>query len=208
MAIELTPTKTTVELKAMTAVAAGVQSKSTEQDCSTAISCMVHIDHGLDSATTPTGTQYLIQISHEDTGDNAWHDHPSSVITGTTAPTAIATIAEETAGATVIECGASLPALNDVVFFKNSTLANSEFVNVVDRVTTGGSESFTLRDGLKNTQAAGTYYNKAELFSRFVNLESVKRIRVVCNNNYVAGGASCVWRCTITLCQKVTVNVG
>jgi len=181
------------DLIAWTAVASGNQQISNELNCENKIAARIGIYFGLDSATTPVGTEFIIQSSDKDAGDDGWIAI-DRIITGVIAPSAIATDNVETAGATVIECGATIPALGDMVLFKNATVANSEIGSVVARVTTGGSESFTLRDGLTSEQAAGTYYNKAEKYSRLYAFDGVRRLRVVVNNNYAASSASCVVR--------------
>lgn len=200
-----TVTKTIqTELKSITAVAAANQSTSSELDVASKYSALIFIDFGLDSATTPVGTEFRIEVSEKATGTDTWRTFWSA-ITATVAPSAIVTDGTEVATSTQIECGATVPALNDIVFFKNSTIGNSEWGKVVARVTTGGSESFTLLDGLTNDQAGGTYYNKAEQFVVGLDLVSnpAKRLRVVCNNNYAASSASCCWRCAAITADSI-----
>ena len=107
----------------------------------------------------------------------------------------MASDAEEAAGQTVIECGATVPAIGDILFFKNSTIANSEWANVVARVTTGGSETVTLESGLTNVQAAGTYYTQGEHFVLTIDVEAVTRLRVVANNQKGSTNRAICWRC-------------
>ena len=193
----LSPTKTIqTELRAITAVASAAQDKSSELDVSGKMSALLFIDFGLDSATTPVGTEFRIEASQKATGNDTWRNL-MSLITGVIAPVGMVTDGVEAADQTVIECGAVVPALGDIVFFKNATLSLSEWGLVVARVITGGSETVTLLDGLTNQQAQGTYYNKAEQFLIPIDLiqTPATRLRVVCNNNYAASSASCVWRC-------------
>lgn len=185
------------ELEAITAVAANVQSKSSELSLTgQEQQVTIFIDHAKDhaSASVGQGTEYVIQVSEKATGDNAWRTLASftAIIT---APSAIATDAEEAVGQTVIECGATVPAVGDIVFFKNATIANSEWSNVIARVTTGGSETFTIEDGLTNVQAAGTYYTQGEQFVVTIDVKSIKRLRVVCNNTKGTTNRAIVWRC-------------
>ena len=190
------------ELQGITAVASAAQSISSELSCPNQLAATIFIDFGLDSATTPVGTEFMIGVSQKASGNDTWRTI-WSILTGVTAPSAIVTDAQETAGATVIECGATVPALNNIVFLKNSTIGNSEWVKVVARVITAGSESFTIQDGLTNIQAAGTYYDKAEQFIVQLDLPAIKRLRVVCNNNYAASSASCVWRCACITADSI-----
>lgn len=186
------------ELRGITAVASANQDISSELDVSSKLSALVFIDFGLDSGTTPVGTEFRIEVSEKSTGNDTWRTLWNTV-TGTTAPVGMVMDATENAASTVIECGATVPALGDLLFFKNSTIGNSEWARVVARVTTGGSESVTLLDGLTNQQAAITVYNKSEQFVVGIDLVNnpAKRLRVVCNNNYAASSASCCWRCAV-----------
>lgn len=192
------------ELKAITAVVSAAQSVSDIFTTSGKLNGIIFIDFGLDSATTPVGTEFRVETSQKLTGNDTWRTIPGGIrITGTTAPSAIVMDALEAAGQTVIECGATLPALNDIVFFKNATLGNSEWAKVTARVATGGSESFTIQDGLTNGQAAITLYNKAEQFVIPIDLAGIVRLRVVCNNNYATSSASIVWRCALVTCDSI-----
>ena len=172
------------ELLAITAVAADAQQKSSELDVSSYRTATVFIDHARDiaDAAVGAGTEYRIQASEKATGNDTWRTL-YSVVCDITAASSIVMDGTEAAGSTVIECGATLPAAGGTVFFKNATLANSEWGKVVSIVATGGSESFTLSDGLTNSQAAITLFNKAEQFVITLNLETIKRIRVIVNNN-------------------------
>jgi len=173
-------------------------------DCSNKISARLGIQVGLESTTAPVGTQILVQRSNQATGNEDWYTI-DTIITGTVSAVATTTDAVETAGSTLVECGAAVPALNDLVFFKNATIANSEIGRVIARVTTGGSETFTLLDALTNTQAQGTYYNKAEVFDRLYTLEGASRLRCVVNNNYAATAATASVKITCMTCDSVKV---
>lgn len=190
------------ELLAFTAIASAAQQISSIFTPAGKIVGKFLIDFGLDSATTPVGTEIIIQESQKASGDDTWRMIWSAV-TGTVAPSAIVMDAEEAATSTVIECGATVPALNDSVFFKNATIANSEWAKVRARVITGGSESFTIQDGLTNTQAAITLYNKAEQYVVAIPLAAGVRYRVVFNNNYAASSASCVGRVALITLDSV-----
>jgi hypothetical protein len=118
----------------------------------------------------------------------------SSFTASITAPTAVVTDGEEAAAQTEIACGAVVPAVGDIIFFKNATLANSEWANVIGVDATGGSEHFDIEDGLTNTQAAGTYYTQGEQFVLTLDVQSVTRLRVVCNNTKGTTNRAIVWR--------------
>lgn len=204
--MNLSYTKTIeTELKGITAVASGAQSISSTLTVNSELSARVFIDFGLDSATTPVGTQFLIQTSQKDTGDDTWRS-VWETITGITAPAAIATDADEDIGQTEIACGSTVPALRDIIFFKNATITSSEWATVIDRDITGAAEHFNIRDGLTALQEDGTYYTKGEQFVALVDLQGIRRFRVVCNNNYAASSASCVWRCACITTDNLLVS--
>jgi hypothetical protein len=184
------------ELKAVTAVAADVQSVSSVLSLTGVKKVTLCIDHAKDnaSASVGQGTEYVIQVSEKATGNDTWRSL-AAFAAAITAPTAVVTDAEEAAGQTVIECGASVPAVGDIVFFKHATIGSSEWANVIARVTTGGSESFTIESGLTNVQASGTYYTQGEHFVVTVDVESLTRLRVVCNNTKGTTNRAIVWRC-------------
>jgi len=201
--------KTIQTLKAISTVASAAQSISSVLTTKKAIQTLIFIDFGLDSATAPVGTEFLIQASEASSGNDTWRKIDGALrVTGTTTPNAIATDNLEAIGQTVIECGATVPVLGDIVFFKNATLANSEWSKVVARDATGGTENFTIRDALTYAQASGTYYNKGEYFIIPIDLRGITRLRVVCNNNYAASSASCVWRCVAITTDLVDGAVG
>lgn len=158
---------------------------------------------GLDSATTPVGTQFVVFASDMDSGDTGWIPI-DSIITGTVAPVAV-TVDNAEVGP-VIECGATVPALNEMILFKQGTIGLTEIQRVIARVTTGGSESFTtLRTLTTATGAGSVYYTKAEQYNRLYDVSGIRRIQVMCNNNYAASSASCVVRVSLTTYDSIQV---
>jgi len=148
---------------------------------------------GLDNATAPTGMQFIVQKSYKTTGTDNWIT-VESIITGTAAATAIVTDGIEAIGSTVIECGASVPAVGDEIFFKGGITTESEIRAVKARVITGGSETVTLREALTYAAAQGTYYTKAEKFARSYSTMGAARMRVILNNAYAASSPACCAR--------------
>uniref|UniRef100_A0A6M3KCA3 Uncharacterized protein n=1 Tax=viral metagenome TaxID=1070528 RepID=A0A6M3KCA3_9ZZZZ len=193
-AVAVTAVKTIqTELKAITAVAADAQSISSTLDLSGNIKqATILIDHAKDNsaASVGQGAEYVVQVSEKATGNDTWRAL-TSFTAAITAPTVITTDAEEAAGQTLIEIGATTPVVGDIIFWKNATIANSEWSNVI---AISAGVSCTLESGLTNTQAQGTYNTQGEHFVVTINTESITRLRVVCNNTKGTTNRAIVWR--------------
>lgn len=181
------------ELKAITAVAANVQSISSELDLTgQEKQVTILIDHAKDnaSASVGQGTEYVVQVSEKASGDDTWRAL-ASFTAAITVPTAM--VADNAEVGPVIECDVATPVVGDILFFKLAVLANSEWSNVIARVD---GESVTLESTLANAIAAGgTYYTQGEHFPVTINVESITRLRVVCNNTKGTTNRAIVWRC-------------
>ena len=191
--VDITKTIQT-ELKAITAVAADVQSVSSILDLSGQIKQVtILIDHAKDhaSASVGQGTEYVVQVSEKATGNDTWRAL-ASFTAAITAPTVITTDAEEVAGQTVIEIGATTPVVGDILFFKNATIGSSEWGTVI---AIAAGTTCTLQDGLTNTQAQGTYNTQGEQFVVTIDVSSVTRLRVVANNTKGTTNRAICWRC-------------
>lgn len=175
------------------AMASGEQVVLADIDVSALIQCDLGFFFGLDNATAPTGFQFIVQKSYRTAGTDNWIS-VDSIITGTVAATPIVTDALEAAGSTIIECGASVPAVGDEIFFKGGVITESEIRAVKARVITGVSESVTLREALTYAAAMGTYYTKAEKFARSYITMGAARMRVVLNNAYASSSPACCVR--------------
>ena len=170
------------ELLAITLVAANAQQKSSELDLTNIKKVAVLIDHGRTATTAfvVAGTEYIVDVSQKASGNDAWRTIASAVC-GIAAATEITADAQEVAGQTLIEIGANTPVVNDIVFWENATLANSEWMKVVAIVA---GTSFTILDGLTNTQeAAKKIYNKGEQYVLLLDVNAYTRLRVIVNNN-------------------------
>jgi hypothetical protein len=183
------------ELKAITAVAADVQSVSSTLSLAGIKKVAIFIDHAKDnaSASVGQGTEYVIQVSEKATGNDTWRTLPGGSVTATiTAPTVITTDAEEAAGQTVIEIGATTPVVGDILFFKHATIGSSEWANVI---AIAAGTTCTLESGLTTTQAQGTYNTQGEHFGLNIDVSAYTRLRVVCNNTKGTTNRAIVWRC-------------
>jgi hypothetical protein len=192
--VATTVTKTIqTELMPITAVAADVQSVSSILALTGIKKATIFIDHAKDhaSASVGQGTEYVVQVSEKATGNDTWRSLASFSAT-ITAPTVITTDAIENAGQTLIEIGATTPVVGDILFWKNATIGLSEWSTVI-AIATG--VSCTLQDALTNTQAQGTYNTQGEHFVLTVDVESVTRLRVVCNNTKGTTNRAICWRC-------------
>lgn len=182
-----------IEYGVWQAIASGAQTIFPAIDVSERLRVDFGFFFGLDSATAPVGLQFRVQKSLRSTGTDSWIT-VDTIVTPVIAPTAIATDGDEAAGSTVIECGASVPVVGDLILFKNATITQSEIREVKSRVITGGSESVTLMEGLSYGQAAGTYYTQAQKYSRSYDAVGAARFRVVANNAYAASSPTAVIR--------------
>lgn len=189
------------ELKAITNVAANGQSISSVFDADSRIAGNIFIDCSPE-ATNTNGTEFRIETSQKASGNDTWVLYRSIISTIATVNSS-APDATEPIGETVIaEATTTNLASGQIVFFKNATLGNSEWGRIVAFTA---STSFTLLDGLTYEQSAtSTWYNRGERFIIPVDFTSVRRIRVVCNNNYVnAGGVAMNWRAALITCDSI-----
>jgi len=170
------------ELLAITKVAANGQQKSSELALTNIEKVAILISHGRTATTAfvVAGTEYRIEVSEKASGDDAWRAIASAVC-GIAAATEITADGNEAAGEVEIDIGANTPVVNDIIFWENTTLANSEWMKVV--AITGGTD-FTMLDALTNSQtAAKKIYSKGEQFVLSLDVSDFTRLRVVVNNN-------------------------
>jgi len=192
------------DLSIIQTLAADLTTKSSEFVTAGKLSASIGIWHAKDnaSASVGAGTKYTIEKSYTANGNDSWIS-VTWVQASITAPTAMVTDGEEAAGQTVIECGAVVPVVGDIICFKNATIGLTEFREVIARVIAGGTESVTLKDALTNTQAQGTYYTQVEKFDIKLDLKGVVRLRVFVNNNLGSTNRAIIFRIALTTCDGI-----
>ena len=174
--------KSTTTLKAITAVAADAQSLSSAKDVSGVSDASVFVNYAPDhaSAKVGAGTKFTLQASEAASGNDNWRDM-FSFHSGIGAPATHAVDGTVNAGdQTILESSTGSLVVEDMVFFKNGTLANSEWATVV-KVT--ANTSFVLQDPLTRAQTGATWFGGAMHWTFPLNVSSFLRIRVACNNN-------------------------
>lgn len=147
------------------------------QDVSTDLAATILLFHSSVEATANTNPgSFYVQISGKASGDDSWvtvAQFTASVVTAN--PEAVS--GTEAAGATTIECASTTgytAALD--IYFKNSTLANSEWGKIKSIVA---NTSVTMIDGITNAQTGSTMYNNADIFVCQLDLTAVSRVRVI-----------------------------
>lgn len=147
------------------------------QDVSTKLAATLHLFHSSVEATANTNPgSFYVQVSGKTSGDDSWTtaaQFTASVVTDNTE----AVTGTEAAGATVIECASTTgytAALG--IYFKNGTLANSEWGTIGSVVT---NTSVTMIDAITNAQTGATMHNNSDVFICQLDLTAVVRLRVI-----------------------------
>lgn len=187
------------ELKGITNVSSGSWDKSSTFSVGDRLAGLVMVDISPEATNTP-GSEIRVEVSQKDTGDDTWVVY-TSFVTTTSTVNSNAVDGTEAAGETVIgETTTTGLAVNQIIFFKNSTIANSEWAQMVSFI---GSTSFTLLDGLTNAQTGSTWYNRGERFAIPVDFTTVTRMRVVLNNNYGSSPVAVNWRVALITADAI-----
>jgi len=189
------------DLAIIQTLAADLVVKSSEYTTSGKLSASIGIWHAKDhaSASVGGGTKYTVEKSYALTGDDSWMPI-TWVQAGLTAPTVITTDAEEAPGQTLIEIGVTTPVVGDIICFKNSTIGLTEFREVI---AISAGVSCTLKDGLTNTQAQGTYNTQVEKFDIKIDLKGIVRLRVFVNNNLGTTNRAIIFEIKLTTCDGI-----
>ena len=181
-------------------------------DISGCYSVILYIDCCLSSATAHTGTEIIIEISSNTSGDEDW-----SILTRFIGPIGTAHKVDlgagEAAGQTVLSV--TNPVTNNLdhngkfIFIEHTgTVADCE---IVYQTTNSGDagDTITILDGLTNAQtaAASDFYDIDHATNSAVGIYAINipfaanRVRVVYNNTYDDNGSTVHTKCRIS---KVT----
>jgi hypothetical protein len=190
-------TKAVAEVDALFAMAASAAyALGASVDLSALYPSAFHIDYAPTAETAATvAAKAIVQLSSNTSGDEHWSDY-YTVSAGLDTAASEVTSGTEAAGATLIEVASTTGlALQDAIFFLNTTLGNSEWARIV---ALSANTSITVEDALTYAQTDGTIYNKA--YSWVVSLPLwANRSRILYFGP--TGPASCAWRSRIS---KVT----
>lgn len=126
------------------------------------------------------GVIYIPQYSLAASG-NDWRDFHPGLVTQFAACESEAVTGTVAAGATAITMGSTANLLaGEWIYIKNGTLDNSEWRRIK---SVSASVSVTVTDPIDNAQTSSTVYDVAENFTMWLNLKSIKRIRVIADGS-------------------------
>ena len=176
-----------------TAVAQNTVAESGTITISSNYNTVVHIQAFLDSTTAHTGTEFILQLSQADSGDENWQDFTRWTGLIGTANTEPITNNPLAAASTTITCADTggnyeTPPMAHWIAIEDSTLANSELI-----LQTGytADTSITCLDGTTNEHAQTTpMYDIADTWVTVLPLGSGNRARLIVNNTYDADGST------------------
>ena len=179
-------------------------------DISGCYAATLHIDCCISNTTAHTGTEIIIEISSNTSGDEDWTPLVSFVGPIGTAIT-LALANQEAAAQTVL--GITDPVTNNMdndgkfKFIEHGTVANSEIVFQVSNQGDAG-DTITILDGLTNQQETTSYiFDIDHATNSPVGMYTIElpmaanRARVVYDNTYDVNGATVHTKCRIS---KVT----
>lgn len=165
-----------IDILAHTAITHPNMVVGSAQDVSNKLAATILLFHSAVEATANTNPgSFYVQVSGKSSGDDSWvtvAQFTASVVTAN--PEAVS--GTENAAATTIECASTTGYVAGLgIYFKNGTLANSEWAVLKSIVA---NTSVTLIDGLTNAQTGATMYNNSDIFVCQLDLTAVSRVRV------------------------------
>lgn len=158
----------------------------------------VHLGRDDTGGTLTAGVAFRIEGSMKSSGDDQWFPL-AEYTSGTATPASEAVSGTEAAGATLIEVASTTGLeLGDIILFKNSTIANSEFSRIKALVA---NTSITIIDGLTNAQTGSTIYDQGEFWTPVIDLLNMTRIRLVADASNT--GRSVVVEAYMNTCDSI-----
>jgi hypothetical protein len=146
-------------------------------DVSTKFSAFIGIHFGRATASAlTTGAKVRIEGSMKSSGDGHWYvlAEFQSAIAAAESEAVSGTV---NAGTNVVTVASTTNLTQgDLVYIKNTTIGNSEWGRVK---SISANVSITLEDNLVNAQTGSTIYDNAELWTAYLDLAAVTRIRAV-----------------------------
>jgi len=170
-----------------TAVAQNAIGESGTIDCSTHDGTSLLLQAFLDTTTAHTGTEIVVQVSSNTTGNEDWHDYRKFDVLVGTAATDLIEDNPLTAGSTSLTLtGHALTEEGIWIGIEDSTLANSELIYVASQST----NAVVALDGTTNEHALNTAVFNVAISKVIVLDATVQRARVIVNNTKDADGSS------------------
>jgi hypothetical protein len=194
-------TKAVESITDWTAVAQNAVGESGTLDTSGHYATELYIQAFLDTTTAHTGTEFIIQVSSNTSGDEDWHDLTKFVELIGTANSENISDNPLSAGSTTItvaDTGGNYetPPMGRWLAIEDGTLVNSELI-----LNTGftADTSITILDGTTNEHAQNTtMYDIAFSKGGIIIPAANNRARLVVNNTYDVDGSTLNYRVRVT----------
>lgn len=180
-------TKAVESINDWTAVAQNAVGESATLNCAGHYATELNIQAFLDTTTAHTGTEFIVQVSSNTTGDEDWHDYNRFVALIGTAVTDLIEDNPLNAASTAIALTGHAYTVEAIwLAIEDGTLINSELVFEVSQT----ANEVVILDGTTNQHAQNTaMFNIA--ISEVIMLDaSINRVRVVVNNTYDDNGST------------------
>jgi len=169
------------EQESIQLVAANANVTGAAFDVSTKFSGTYLVDWAaVSTQATPVATEFCIQTSQKDTGNDTWVNM-FTWLSSSALAASLAISAGGTVGASTITLTPTLGAVNVYFFLQNGTIGNSEWSRRI-KISGGGPFVVTVEDPFTNDQSGATGWNVAERYKYDIDFSSVRRTRVCINN--------------------------
>lgn len=185
-------TKAVESINDWTAVAQNTVGESATLDCSGHYATNLCIQAFLDTATAHTGTEFIVQVSSNTTGDEDWHDYNKIVAlvgTANTEPITNDPLAPGSTTITMADTGGLYETypMGRWLAIEDDTLTYSELVLNTGFTT---NTSITILDGTANNHIQNTAMFDIAISYVIILDSTVNRARLVVNNTYDVDGST------------------